>query len=446
MRPVRRPHTLYGKVYLHGVVLLVLVALALGALGFFFGRGHGWRWHPPVLARHVGALLAPVPDAAVPGLIGRFAGDLGVDIAVYRDDGSLLAATGVRIPPPLALGPVRRLHQEGRALVQGHRLASAPAGPGRYAAVAMRLSAEDVAWRLAGAMALLVMVLAVGSAPLARAIARPIEHLSRVARRLGEGDLSARANLRRGDEIGELARTFDEMAERFAQLLEGQRELLANVSHELRTPLSRVRVALSLAAEADPAEAARHLREAERDVLELERLVADLLTATRLDGGGGLVLRREPLDLAGLVEEALARFRRHHPQRPLDARLPGALAMEGEPALLTRVLDNLLDNAAKYSEGPVTVTLVESERGATLTVQDLGIGIAPEDLPHVFERFWRADRSRSREHGGAGLGLAITRKLVEAQGGCIGVESQPGRGSRFWFTLPVAPEASSRSG
>lgn len=440
MRRPHRPRTLYRQVYFHGVLLLVLVAMALGFLGFFLGRDVGWRWHPTLMAQHVAGFLAPVPDEALPAVLPRVANALDADFGVYKDDGHRLAAAGERVPPPLDLGQVARLHREAKPLRHGHHEFSSAAGPGRYVRLSLRRTEGEVLLRVLGSLAVVVLVLAVASAPLARAIARPIEHLGRVARRLGEGDLAARSGLRRGDEIGALARTFDEMAERLGRLLEGQRELLANVSHELRTPLARIRVALSLAGEAEPEQAQRHLREIEQDVAELERLVADLLTATRLDGGGALVLRRERVDPLSLVEQAALRFRRHHAGRSLETLFGAAPAIDGEPSLLARVLDNLLDNAAKYSEPATTVAVELDARdgGAAVTVRDHGIGIPPEDEPRVFTPFFRGDPSRGRATGGVGLGLALSKRIVEAHGGRIALESAAGKGTKVTVWLPPA--------
>jgi signal transduction histidine kinase len=441
VRHSRRPRSLFHRIYLHGVVLLVLVVVALAVAGLFLGRGPHWRLDPDRLAEHVGGLVAAAPAASLPAEVARLAGELGVDLAVFDDDGHRLAAGGSGSIDPIAPDQVASLRLGRRPPRQGPLLASRPAGSGRYVRVSLRGSERDFLPHAVGALVVVVLVLVVASAPLARAIARPLEQLSRTARRLGEGDLTARAGLARGDEIGELGRTFDEMAERLGRLLEGQRDLLANVSHELRTPMARIRVALDLAREAEPGQAGRHLDAIDEDLAELEKLVADLLTTSRLDAGGSLVLRREAVDPRALVEDALARFRRHQPGREVRARLEGVPSILAEPGLVARVMDNLLDNAARYSDpgAPVDVALSPAPGEVRLTVEDHGIGIAPEDQPRVFTPFFRTDRSRARHRGGVGLGLALAKRIVLAHGGRIALASRPGEGTTVEVVLPAAP-------
>jgi signal transduction histidine kinase len=287
---------------------------------------------------------------------------------------------------------------------------------------------------------------------LARSLARPITQLRAAAKRFGEGELDARAALSRHDEFGELSQAFDEMAERVMQLIRSRQELLADVSHELRTPLARIRVALDLAADGNGD------RELEREVLgeisedcaELERLVADILQSARLDLTGRpaqVVAQRlhvERFDPTSLVQRAAERFRNDHPTRQLELSCAQDLPeLEGDVMLLRRALHNLLDNAEKYSSAPTPILLsvARSAAGIELCVADQGIGIAAEDLPHVGAPFFRTDRSRTRRTGGVGLGLSLSRKIVEAHAGTLLVESAPDRGTRVTLRLPVATAA-----
>ncbi|HVQ29660.1 MAG TPA: HAMP domain-containing sensor histidine kinase [Vicinamibacteria bacterium] len=437
-----RPRTLYRRIYAHGLVLLVMIALALVVAGILFGRSLRWRLHPDRLAQQVASALADVPDPALPGALARTADDLDVNVGVYADDGRALAGFG-RVPPPLSPEEAVALHSDPRAVRDRRFLSSTAAGPGRYLRVSVRALEGDLFLRLVGALAVVVLVVSLVSAPLARAIARPLEHLAGVARRLGEGDLTARSGLQRGDEIGALARTLDEMAGRLEGLLAGQRELLANVSHELRTPLARIRMSLALAAEGEPALARRHVEAIEEDVAELEALISDLLTSSRLDAAGALALQLERVDPKEVLEAALARFARLHPTRAVTVKQGLAPALRAERGLVARVLDNLLDNAARYSEAPspLEAELGEGEGGVVFLVRDHGIGIAAEDLEHLFTPFYRTDRSRARHTGGAGLGLALSRKIVESHGGRLTLESQAGRGTtvRVWLPSEGAP-------
>jgi signal transduction histidine kinase len=289
-----------------------------------------------------------------------------------------------------------------------------------------------------------LLVLAIVSVPFVRGITSPLERLTAAVRRFGGGELSARTGIDRNDEVGDLARAFDDMAARIERLVRSEKEFLANVSHELRTPLARVRVALEIASEGDEAKARACLREIAADLEELERLVQDVLTAARLDLARGrsgrevAALRRVALEAASLVEQAAERFRSLHPGRRLVVEASAALPrIDADPALLRRALDNLLDNACAYSDADQPVALRARTEGALLVieVQDRGIGIAPEDQARLFTPFFRADRSRARNTGGVGLGLALAREIVAAHGGTIEVDSKPGEGAVFRLRL-----------
>lgn len=378
--------------------------------------------------------------------------ELAIHVSLFSPDGQLLASTHARAPAPLS-----------RQVAASLPVRDFIPGPGDTLAVGIHEAGKLVAYVITDrfqfrrpfsshvivAIAMLSLVFA-GSLVFARSIARPLRQLARVARDFGSGQLDARARMARRDELGAVASAFDDMADRITALLQSQRELLANVSHELRTPLARIRVALDLAADGD-AEAAREaLAEISTDWGDLERLVEDILAAARLDLGssapGGLVLRKDQVDVIALAEAAQRRFQLAYPNQSLTLDVADDIpSIEGDAGLLRRVIDNLADNSRKYSEptSPVQLRLRRSEEGVRLTVIDRGMGIEAADLPHIFTPFFRADRSRARQTGGVGLGLALVRSIVRAHGGEITVKSQVGVGTEVEVRLPhrVFPSA-----
>ncbi len=289
------------------------------------------------------------------------------------------------------------------------------------------------------------IVLVLGALITARWVVRPIDQLSRTARKLGEGDLSARSRLGRDDEIGELGNRFDEMAERLERLLRAEKELLANVAHELRTPLARIGVALDLAGEGDAVAARTALGEIAVDVGELETIVDDILGTLRFEIARDqpqLPLRRA-LTLPGeIVRAAIERMRIRHPDRALAPVIADNLpVLDVDPMLVRRVIDNLLENAHKYTpDRASTIDLAVRIAGDSIeiSIHDRGIGIDPVDLPRVFDAFFRSDRSRSRETGGVGLGLTLAKRIVEAHDGTIAAASTPGDGTTLTVRLPIA--------
>jgi signal transduction histidine kinase len=285
---------------------------------------------------------------------------------------------------------------------------------------------------------------------LAAAISMRITQLDLAAREIERGNLAARAAVAGSDEIAGLAETFNHMAARLQETAAKQRELdalrrelVAWAGHDLRTPLASVQAIVEALADGmvDDAETRqRYLNTARRDIQNLSALIDDLFEMAQLDAGG-LKLDLMRSSLTDLISDTLESF------SELAARagvhLEGSVSKDIDPVLMDvqrigRVLDNLVGNALRHTPAGGTVALTAARSGGEVRVDviDSGHGIAPEVLPHVFDRFYRGEQSRSRATGGAGLGLAIARGIVEAHGGQIGVESIPGDGSRFYFTLP----------
>ena len=275
----------------------------------------------------------------------------------------------------------------------------------------------------------------------------PLRRLTQAARAFGAGNLATRAHLSRADELGEVGKAFDEMAARLQSSIRAEKELLANVSHELRTPLARIRVALDLASEGDAEAARASLAEIGVDLNELESILDAIFTTARLEiaadtaGSSGLPLRRAPTSPEVVARQAAERFRTAHPARPLVLSVHGELAPVAlDMVLFRRVLDNLLENAHKYSPDPgaaIELTVDADEAGSAFTVRDRGMGIAAEDVPHLFTPFFRSERSRTRAEGGVGLGLTLVKRIVDGHGGSVTVTTGP-EGSAFRVVLPRA--------
>ncbi|HLN59966.1 MAG TPA: HAMP domain-containing sensor histidine kinase [Symbiobacteriaceae bacterium] len=273
-------------------------------------------------------------------------------------------------------------------------------------------------------------------------ITRSLRHLRDAAHHLDLRDLSRRVPVEGKDEIAELAATFNLMSERLEAEERSRRQLLADVAHELRHPLAVMKGRLDLMQEGKVPVDDEALLPLQDEVIRLTRLVGDLRDLS-LAEVGGLSLHLAPLEMGALLDTLLVNL------EPVAAakeiRLTADVApdlppVQADPDRIRQVLVNLLSNALQYTPegGSVTVTAGAANRAVTVSIADTGPGIAPEDLPHVFNRFYRADKSRSRATGGSGLGLAIVRSLVELHQGQITVESEPGRGTCFTVTLPAA--------
>lgn len=283
----------------------------------------------------------------------------------------------------------------------------------------------------------------VSTALLARRILRPVEELTSIAREMGRGDLSRRATVKSKDEISELARTFNGMADGLSRIERLRRNMVEDIAHELRTPLTNVRCQLEALQDGLVQPDRDVIDSLHEEVLALSRLVGTMQDLA-LAEAGQLPLNLERLGVHEEIEKVARSFRGANPEGGalrLELDLPDALPeAQADGERFRQILRNLLTNAVRHGgpEGRVTVGARPREGMIEISVSDQGPGIAEEDLPFVFERFYRADRSRQRETGGAGLGLAIAKQLVEAQGGRIWVNTKPGEGAEFVFTLPIA--------
>lgn len=376
--------------------LAVLAAVAVITIAF------GWLWRataderPPreiLIRSENGDLLGQTQARPV------FVPGQGMEFSVAMNDGSTLVVQ----MPPRSRNPGEH-RPPGRSWFRGN---------------------TGLLWMLG----IVAVAVGIGSYPIIRRLTQRLEALRAGVERLGDGDLTTRVDDSGSDEVAFLARRFNRAAERIEQLVQSQKSLLANASHELRSPLARIRIGLELlGAGASPAAKA----EIERSILELDQLVDEILLASRLEARVADVGTVEAVDLTGLAAEEAARTG----AELLVSQEGRAVVVPGVARLLRRVVRNLLENAQRYSNGPVTIEVATAGPMAVVRVRDRGPGVLPEQRERIFEPFYRLPGASERA-GGVGLGLALVQSIVQRHGGQIACEDNPGGGACFVVRLPV---------
>ncbi|MBN9396517.1 MAG: HAMP domain-containing protein [Candidatus Melainabacteria bacterium] len=425
-------------------------------------------------------LDSPKALARIQAAVERRATRLGVAIAVVDRVGRLLADSS-----PLNMDPVPR---EGTNLSREKEINEALTGiisnstraepgllPGSdrnwlYVACPVRSMGETTGVIRVGVplteierrlrkdlIVFLEIILATGfvtiliSLGMARRFNKPVREMSALARQISNtGDLSALLPVRRQDEIGELSASFNQMIGRLREQERLRQEFISNASHELKTPtmaIGGVVEALQAGASEDPALRTKFLNSLERLVDRQASLIQDLLDISRLDSGSEKKWH-DHIDVARLVQEAVEQIRVQADKKQLnistqillDMKESPGRAVVGNSSQLQRAVVNILTNSIKYTPegGSITVSArLSAGNRVEIRIQDTGSGIEPQDLPHIFERFYRADKARTRETGGTGLGLAIVRDIVVMHNGHVEVESTVGQGSVFVIHLPL---------
>ncbi|HEX9897040.1 MAG TPA: ATP-binding protein [Dehalococcoidales bacterium] len=279
---------------------------------------------------------------------------------------------------------------------------------------------------------------------LSRRISSPVRALTTTARKLGQGDFSQRVPSKGKGEMAELAQAFNSMADDIERNEKLRQNLVADTAHELRTPLSNLRGYLEAIKDDVVKPDATTINSLYEEATLLTRLVDDLQELALADASElKLVIQAE--DISGVIKQAVVSSQSQASDKGITllTDLPDKLPLCNiDSQRIAQVLHNLINNAATHTprEGSITISARESDKYVEVIVADTGEGIPVEELPNIFERFYRVDRSRSRRTGGSGLGLTIAKRLVEAHGGKISVQSEPGKGSRFTFTVPVSAD------
>ncbi len=423
---IDRPSSVFAKLVAVMVAMAASLLLLVGAFFWFIVSPAVATSIDRVLEEHARTIAATSPDIETARRLGarldfhvRYEGPAGSwstspDLPAIDD----VQGLGVRGWAPLLRGQHYYLVQEG------------PDG-GSY------LFAWDVPRGMQGAhAALLILLLLVMTAVVATAhtvlkrLLRPLRELSEGVARLGAGELDVVLPNQTHDEFGNLTEAFNQMVGRVREMFAARDQLLLDVSHELRSPLTRMKVALELLPQSEQRAGMV------ADVAEMERMVAELLELERLRGGRGVTLVRQ--DLMPILREVAKGFQDRPPGVRVDSR-SREIPVDIDAEKVRTVLRNLLENAIKYSlpdSRAVEVSAAQNGERVVIRVTDDGPGIPERDIAGLFDPFFRVDRSRSKKTGGYGLGLSISKRIVEAHGGTIAAENNARRGASFVVTLP----------
>ncbi len=387
-------------------------------------------------ARELRHSLYPAFPPPLLGGPGGYTQLVGADGSVRRPVGAEVALPVSNRALAVAAGTEDAFYQDARVADTHVRILTVQLLPGLAIQIARPLTEVD---GVLADLRLLLFLVALGGVALAavlglavtRAALAPARRLTKTAEEItATGDLSRRVEVGGSDELGRLASSFNTMLEALEQSVLAQRRLVADASHELRTPLTSLRTNVELLARGDglpPEERRRLLDDVEAELEELSALVADVVELAR---DGEREVHVEEVRLDALVADVVERARRRAPEVRFQADLEESV-VQGDPGRLHRAVSNILDNAAKWS--PAGGVVEVRVRGREVSVRDHGPGIAPDDLPHVFDRFYRSPAARGMP--GSGLGLAIVRQVAEAHGGSVVAEQAEGGGTVVRLTL-----------
>ncbi|HEY9870786.1 MAG TPA: ATP-binding protein [Candidatus Obscuribacterales bacterium] len=396
----------------------------------------------------------------------RHAGKLGVSITVVDNDGHVIVDSGAKQAEGQNISDEPEINDALAGITAMYRRTGAPSRTEwLYVAYPVRAMGEtagvirvgfpltEINQRLHKDLIIfLQLILITGivtvliSLWLAKKVTRPIREMSAMARQIAEsGDISVFVPIRRQDEIGELGLSFNQMIGRLREQERLRQEFIANASHELKTPtmaIGSVVEALQAGAADDPELRTQFLSSLERLVERQSSLIQDLLDISRLDGGLQ-VNWQEDVNLLQVISDAVEQIRPQAEKKQVSLKNESdtdGLLIPGNAIQLQRAFTNILTNAVAYtpSEGSVTVGAKTTDaEHVEVLIQDTGAGIDPADLPHIFDRFYRGDKARTRSGGGTGLGLAITREIIARHHGTVLVDSVVGKGSTFVVRLPL---------
>ncbi len=485
----RLTRSFYGKLSALFLVLILGLGVVLGSLGVQAARRYAQEAEQK-LNRTLAADLAPrfqpslrdsVHYAGIQSTIEQMMGiNRRIEIYLLEADGAIKAsftsADQALEQAAVDLAPIRRFIRGDALPILGddplHRGQQVPfsaanitiAGEGscylyivlhsgQYASMMDLVGDSYIMQTALQGLGLILLVTAGVGLLLFGGLTRRLRSMTAVVASFEQGDFDQRMDATAKDEIGQLARCFNRMADTLVDTMEElrqadrmRRELVANVSHDLRSPLASIQgyleTVLMKGDALEPGERERYIRTSLRNTRRLNTLVAQLFELSKLDARD-IEPQVEPFSLTELVQDVVMQFKPRAEACGIDlcADLPERLTLvRADIALIERALSNLIDNALQYTSAEDTVHITVTNNGSTVAtrVSDTGPGIPEDDLPHIFDRFYRVEKSRNREQGGAGLGLAIAQKIMHLHDQTLEVDSVMGEGTAFAFTLPAA--------
>jgi signal transduction histidine kinase len=443
--PLGPPPLPHGKPLFWKILVLILVTAVLGtvAMGIYFKyllqdsysnllREQG--------ASYVQLIANDVGDPPDSAMALRIAAHHPVDIRVERD-GRPYATTDAAVPTAREVLDATQptSFDSGDSLVirkyNADRYGILSRGEWTYI-VQMHTSSEGaMVWEATALFCCVLILLFTAAYYAVQRFLNPVQLLMEGVQQVASGDFAHEVPITSDDELGELTRAFNAMAQQVAAIIASKRRLLFDVSHELRSPLTRMNVALAMLPEG------KATISIERNIRELNIMITELLENERLAVlGGALVV--EDVDIVALTQEVIETFG-HDARRIEFDSLTDSLVIRADLQRMKVAIRNVVSNALKYSADTIVrVSVFPDEGGARIVVADQGIGIPPEDHAKVFEPFYRTDESRTRSTGGYGLGLPLTKSIVEAHGGAIRLDSTPGVGTTIMMLIPNADDNS----
>lgn len=388
----------------------------------------------------------------------------GYRIAIYDDDGILFTsvpyfeeATGAPILPAdqrsglRSSGDVQLVNRADSDELVSFTSLTGTNNPAKYIQVSIYKDQiyepiKTIRWIIYTGMFISMGLVILVSVLFSRSISRPIVQLESAARDIAGGNVNRTLQLDRKDEFGTLAKSLNQMAERLRadnealkNLYDRQRQFFADITHEIRNPLHTISGSLEMLQLKNLSEEKkeRYLETAARQTERINRLFKDLMTLQRYDSDSYFI-EKKPFDIQLILKDIEELFKNRAAEKGLTLNIDKKnAAVFADPNKIEQVLENLVSNAIKYTnEGEINVSTEESKDHLKIEVSDTGIGISESHLSRLFDRFYRTDKARSRDKGGTGLGLSVVKSILTAHGATIHVSSEPGEGSRFWFSIP----------